>query len=207
MLNQKRKALNQGIITIPFLLVLIIILFFILSFLQLALVLTHVSVTQYMSYSTARKFSLSAQDKEVQQDNAIAQYKQLRDQFFQPQAYTGRSGEWFFITKGIHKDDNLGKLRDQTIYTETNTIRKRFYGVNLHFITFILKLRIPFLIDDDRGGGVQVRVSSFLGRESSQDECNKFHEARAEKIKEECPSCQNIKTPLLSNSKGGDNGC
>ena len=103
MLNKKRKALNQGIITIPFLLVLIIILFFILSFLQLALVLTHVSVTQYMSYSTARKFSLSAQDLGVQQDNAVAQYRQLRDQFFKPQAYTGRSGEWFSITTGIDK--------------------------------------------------------------------------------------------------------
>ena len=93
---QKNQTTNQhGMVTIPFLLVSMILIFLILSFLFLNMTLVHVSITQYMSYSTARKFFLAYDSQSDQQISATAHYKKLRDSFFSSNAYTGQSGDWF----------------------------------------------------------------------------------------------------------------
>ena len=206
-MEKRHKKRNQGIITLPFLLVLVIVLFFTLSFLMLAMTLVHVTVTQYMTYSSARKLSLAGESSVTQLAGAMSHYEKLREQFFKPSAHTGKPGDWFFIQEQL-KEKELQYSSVQAEYSKnTPHPQQRFYGVNTSFTTLALNLKIPFLMEDDSDDiNKQVRVSSFLGREPSLAECEEFHEKKREKIKEKCnPSdCPHIKPP---EEFKGDNGC
>ncbi|MCZ0933060.1 MAG: hypothetical protein OXJ52_07910 [Oligoflexia bacterium] len=202
---KKRKKNNQGIITIPFLLVLVIVLFFTLAFLMLAMTLAHVTVTQYMTYSSARKLSLGGEKGQAQLDSAVSHYAKLRGQFFKSSAHTGNTGDWFYIQPALADDEQQYSIQED--YPESNAYRKRFYGINTRFQTLALNLKIPFLIESDSDQiNKPVRVSSFLGREPSQAECVEFHEERVKKIEQLCNNsdCPDIKEPEKSE---GDNGC
>ena len=201
---KKQKKNNQGIITIPFLLVLVIVLFFTLSFLMLAMTLAHVTVTQYMTYSSARKFSLAGESPSIQLDGAVLHYETLRGRFFKPDAHTGKTGDWFFIQEKLVDTEQQYSIQGD--YPES-TPKKRFYGINTRFQTLALNLKIPFLIKNDSDQiNEPVRVSSFLRREPSQAECKDFHKDKREKIKDKCSpaNCLHIKEP---EEFEGDNGC
>ena len=203
-MKKKQKKNNRGIITIPFLLVLVIVLFFTLSFLMLAMTLSHVTVTQYMAYSSARKLSLAGLNKNTQLDTAIDHYQILRERFFKPTAYTGQTGDWFYIQEGLVDTEQQYSIQGD--YPES-TAQKRFYGVNTRFQALALNLKIPFIIENDNAQiNEPVRISSFLGREPSQKECKDFHEKKAQKIQALCNNtdCPNITEPVISK---GDNGC
>ena len=201
-LSHRQK--ERGFITIPFLLISLILLFLILSFLFLNMTLVHISITQYMSYSSARRLFLSNKSELRQVNSTIDHYSKLRSQLFSPQVYRGDSGDWFFIPENIDKRNNVG-TNAVNFYPEKNTYRNRFYGVNLLFKTFVLKLKIPMLIaSEDKP--LSARVSSFLGREPSQKECEEFHKQKYEEIKKLCSEtdCPGIKPPDFEDP---DNGC
>lgn len=204
--NKKPEIKSQrGMVTIPFLLVSMILIFLILSFLFLNMTLVHVSITQYMSYSTARKLFLASNSRGEQHQSTIDYYRDLRAKFFKPNTYTGRSGDWFAITSEI-ETTNLGD-NVYGVYKQTNKARERFYGVNLGFKTFILKLKIPFLSQkSDRF--LEARVSSFLGREPSKNECVDFMEKKYESLQIKCSSsdCPGIAKVDISTALP-DNGC
>ena len=202
---KQRKKSNQGIITIPFLLVLVIILFFTLAFLMLAMTLSHVTVTQYMTYSSARKLSLAGKNRVAQLDSAVSHYTKLRGQFFKLSAYMGNTGDWFYIQPTLEPNEQQYSIQGD--YPESNTYRKRFYGVNTRFQALLLNLKIPFLIESDSDQiNEPVRISSFLGREPSQEECIEFHKQKTQEIEKLCSNsdCPDIKKPEKSQ---GDNGC
>lgn len=209
MKKRKVKKCNKGIITIPFLLVLVIILFLTLSFLGLIMTFVHISVSQYMSYSTARRLLLSQEDIADQKNMAVAHYEKLRKEFFAPDAHTGRPGDWFSISKTIDPAHHVGL---QSSFPDSNTYRKMFYGAGLNFSSIILKFQIPGLIKDDGPPIPPMRILSFLGREPSQGECElKFNKKRGDKI---CQLAQDRGIPMsdcakdLINASGkGDNGC
>lgn len=203
--KKKSQIKNQrGMVTIPFLLVSMILIFFILSFLFLNMTLVHISVTQYMSYSTARRLALAGESSAAQVQSAINHYQELRAEFFSPNAYIGRPGDWFEI-KPVIEDKDIGTQYDR--YPEfENDDRKRFYGITLLFKTFVLKLKIPFLSEGaDRS--LSAGVSSFLGREPSQEECETFIEKKHEELAKRCSNnyCPNIKPP--DPLPKPDNGC
>ena len=204
-MGKKRIKNNQGIVTLPFLLVLVIVLFFTLSFFMLAMTLTHVTVTQYMTYSSARKLFLAERAPQRQLESAVNHYESLRSNFFKPNAYSGGTGDWFYIQQALIPGEQQYSVQGD--YPESNTFRQRFYGINVKFKATVLNLKIPFLIEDGSDEIQEtVRVSSFLGREPSQAECRDFHEEKAKKIKELCSNsdCPDITEPPLST---GDNGC
>ena len=198
---------KKGMVTIPFLLVSMILLVLILFFLFLNMTLTHVSITQYMSYSTARNLSLAFESSGTQANNAKSHYIELRDKFFGQGTYTEKSGAWFEITDTIEKE-NIGAQYGS--YPELNpdaSNRKRFYGVSLKFKSNALKLKIPFLSqgqDTPLGG----RVSSFLAREPSTAECRVFMEKKYEVLGKKCNAteCPGIEAVDTSSWKP-DNGC
>ena len=202
---QKNQIKNQqGMVTIPFLLVSMILIFLILSFLFLNMTLVHISITQYMSYSTARKFFLASDSQSDQQKSAEDHYKKLRDNLFSSTAYTGQSGDWFNIPAQIEAE-NIGGEAYSLYPQRANDQRERFYGVNLLFETRILKLKIPFLSQGD-DKALNARVSSFLGREPSEEECKDFMKKKYEELAGKCPpeDCPNIKQ---AETFEPDNGC
>lgn len=204
--KQKFKAREAGMVTIPFLLVSMILIFLILSFLFLNMTLAHVSITQYMSYSTARKLFLADETEADQQKAAQDHYSQLRTQFFNPSAHTGNTGDWFEIPLEL-EDKNTGTQYSN--YPERgNNDRKRFYGVIVQFTTHILRLKVPFLSEGNEkalGGG----IGSFLGREPSMGECYAFMEKKYESLAKRCnkSDCPNIQKPRGVDAYKGDNGC
>ena len=208
MLSIKKYQLShqKGMVTIPFLLVSMILIFLILSFLFLNMTLVHVSITQYMSYSSARRFFLASEAQPDQMVSAKEHYRALRDDFFSPNTYTGRSGDWFDITDQLD-DRKIGSGVSGEYPQTGNSDRNRFYGVNLLFETFILKLKIPFL-SQGQDTPLQARVSSFLGREPSEDECKTFLEEKYKYLADQCSQtdCPHIKKVEIAPPKP-DNGC
>ena len=204
-ISKKNKKSNKGIVTIPFLLVLFIILFLTLSLLGVAMTLVHISVSQYMSYSTARKLSLSGKSELDQKDKAEAHYKQLREQFFAPNAFT-QATDWFKISKTLNKQQQLGSFPGDFLNDSSKKAgyRRMFYGAGMDFSTRILKLEVPGLLEGN-AKAPPLRIISFLGREPSKDECQEFNEKRGLRIKAHFNyghfDDQKVKT------REGDNGC
>ena len=198
------KSHVSGMVTIPFLLVSVILLYLILSFFFLNMTFVHISVTQYMSYSTARKLALGNESLDKQYEVAQDHYKKLREKFFN-KAYTKNDhSEWFFITEEL-KENKIGSSV-YGMYPQINIERERFYGINLLFQNFVLRLNIPFLSQGSDTSDLQTRVSSFLGREASEQECKIFMKKKSQQLAKQCPNsmCHNIREAI-----GGDpdNGC
>ena len=192
---------NKGIVTIPFLLVLIIILFFILSFFGLAMTFAHISASQYIAYSTARRFSLGGESKASQKASAVNHYKNLRAQFFRPNAHTGASGDWFAITEELDPINHLGFIGG---FNDPHPSRKMFFGAGLQFQSQIAKFRLPFLIKNSSSHS-SARIISFLGREPSRSECEDFNKQRGRKIYDQGYSFVDVSA--INGTGEGDNGC
>jgi len=115
--------------------------------------LAHVSVTQYMSYSTARRLSLGDKSQIDQAQSAKRYYQRLRGQFFKSSAHAGQQGQWFLINPRLEPlDQRTGYLKG---YVDShfmgggpNDSEGMFYGAGLSFESRILNFSIPFLIKD-----------------------------------------------------------
>ena len=198
---------NKGMITVAFLFVFVIIFFFFLIFFCLVISFAHISATQYMSYSTARRLSLAGESEPRQREQAKDHYNKLRAKFFDLDAHTGATGDWFHIPPTFDSaSENFLGFEPFDDFPD-GPDRDRFYGAGLKFISRITGFRIPLLMEEDFPPTEAV-VMSFLGREPSKAECQDFNERRGDEIKREYAS-----SPVSSfdvnavNSVEGDNGC
>ena len=202
---------NQGMITMPFLVVLCIVLFFVFSLFGLAMTFVHISVSQYLSYSTARKLSLGGITQADQKDQAVQHYATLRGRFFSPQAHQGGT-DWFLIDSQLDANKNLGFTGAAGRYTDSHPYRNMFYGAGLNFSSNRLVFKIPFLVKGATPSGLSnpARVLSFLGREPSQTECE--DQFNKDKVKTHICSAYSLPSPCEVSKqenlrKKGDNGC
>ena len=205
---------NKGILTLSFLLVLVIIFFFFLAFFSLVMTFAHVSVSQYMSYSAARRLSLAGEDKQRQKEQAKEQYEKLRAWFFEPSAHAGNPGDWFNIPQTIDVGSSLGFVPPGTFPGEGGTDRNMFYGASFVFTSYITKFQIPSLMEKGNFSSINANIRSFLGREPSKDECqNNFNKERGNKIRDKYSSVPNFGAfvPYFNvnvvNEVEDDNGC
>jgi len=166
-LNKNQK----GVITIQFLIVLIIILFFIMSFLGLSLTLVKGSIVQYLTYSSARSLSLGNESLAAQTDYAKLKYASLREKLFSNKYQS--SGEWFFVPA-------VPEIGFNENYTD-RSLRKMFYGAFVSFISTRTNFKIPFLTDQE-DGELHTTIGSYLGREVSEQECEAFNNQRMRHI-------------------------
>lgn len=196
---------NRGMVTIPFLLVLIIILFFILSFFGLAMSFAHISVVQYMSYSSARNYSLGGISHSDQENETKIHYKNLRKTFFDPTAHTGAPGDWMSIDSKLQRGvrNSFGDPGGFPNWNSNPARYTMFYGVSILFVTNIVLLGIPFLSNRRHTTGQRIRVSSFLGRQASQEECRSLNGRRANAIFQK----YNLNPRNVSLIGGEDNAC
>lgn len=216
---------NKGMVTIPFLMVSAIILFFVMAFFGLAWTLAHVSVVQYMTYSSARKYSLAGEDKTGQKGAGEKHYMQLRgaypnkSSFFKGNSYRNND-DWLFISPDLQFPANIGKSQGWRPPPDPR-LRNMFYGVTAEFKTSIAKLRIPFLTlpPDPANPGYDIKgnpihdlegkpmlVHSFLGREPSGDECKVFNDKRLDEIEKKFRQ-RGIRYIRPQTPDKGDNGC
>ena len=191
-------ANERGVITLQFLIVLIIVLFFIFSFLGLSLTLVNGSAVQYLTYSSARKLSLGDTTLDAQQEQAELQYSKLREKLFKDKYVSAQ--DWFQISA-------TPRLGFNESYTSIDrSYRYMFYGASAKFLSIRTNFKIPFLTDED-DGELSTTISSYLGREVTKAECENFNSIRMAKI---CAiykaqigggACESPQVTL------GDNGC
>lgn len=202
---------NRGILTVQFILATFISLFMVITFFALALTFVHISATQYMSYSTARRLSLGGIDKDQQRTKAVMHYSQLRSKLFDPSAY--KPGDWFEISTALNKDSDLGFASNcpgSTInagYSETSPERCLFYGARIEFKSNVTNFRIPGLINT-KTVHKTANVMSFLGREPSRKECSNFFDRKELEIKSHWIMKNGMNWGNIDDiAQTGDNGC
>ena len=187
MRRSEKSLKEQGIVTIAFLLVSIIVMSFMLYFFKLCVTLTHISIVQYISYSTARKLYLGRQGKETEaKEIANNHYIELRQKFFKNKYLSDDlDQDWFYIYPSLTEEGGqMGFFSMGTAIPETSPYRKMFYGIGSPFGTDVFEINIPFLTDvEKQDDQPPIIISSFLGREPSAKECEEFFEKREEAIK------------------------
>ena len=159
--------MKKGFVTIQFLLAFIIVMFFVQSFLGLSLTLTHGTLVQYISYSSARKLSLGSTNKSIQIQGAEDKYEELRETFFK-QNYKESSGEWFSIPRSVDVGDFNNDYEDSPQH-----YRLMFYGASVPFTSRVFNFQVPFITNGAKQD-LKTTIASYLGREPSQGECEVF---------------------------------
>ena len=211
MAEYRERGGERGIVTIAFMLVLIIVMFFMLYFFKLCLALTHVSIVQYISYSTARKLYLGGESQSIQTDMAKEDYKKLRNEkFFKQAIYTDSSPnatDWFYLAPDLESAGSKIGFNNNII--DTSKYRQMFYGVGIAFFPHIFDFSIPFLTDPSSpSSDTAFPISSYLGREPSQAECEDFFKLeRKDKILVDFSGLASIDNPPVLKNIKGDNGC
>ena len=191
MLQKKSLLKNEdGVVAIQFLFVLIISMFFLLSFFGLCLTLTVGSSVQYLTYSTSRALLLADENPSTQQERARIKYQELRAQFFKDKFNSDT--EWFNIPNQVETGFNSS-------YDESGNFRNMFYGAYINFKSTLTNFKIPLLTDAD-DGELNTTVGSYLGREPSQTECEQFSAKRQGEL------CGMYGFPCAGNTPT-DNGC
>lgn len=162
MLRQKNH--RKGIVTIPFLIAFVIVMFLILSFFRLTLTLTYASVVQYISYSSARRLSLGDMDKNTQISKGEEKYSQLSSELLKQSA-------WFDVPASPQTGFNTDYVESGLEY------RNLFYGTFVPFTSNLISFRIP-LLTEDGDQGLTTTIGSYLGRDPSKEDCKNFNEEK-----------------------------
>jgi hypothetical protein len=194
---------ERGSITTDFLFALVLVTGFSGILLALSLTLTVVEVTQYITYASARNYYASHYNGDAQEILATQKHQELISHpVFAPLFSNG----WFEIQRNPTVGSAALQNPNRVILNGGNDT---FYGTSTEFLANMLDFEIPFYGSTaSEDGGFRTRVASYLGRESTFVECQRFITQRWERIKELHQSYQNGDYP-----QGGrffemfDNGC
>lgn len=179
------QSTKKGFVTIQFLIAFGIIMFFVQAFIGLSLTLTHATLVQYLSYSSARKLSLGGLSRADQHRQAEEQYSTLRQAFFKTQYRSGKR-EWFEVAT----DPNLGF--DTEYEDSPNRYRLMFYGVSASFTSYVFNFHAPFIMQGSKKD-LKTKVASYMGREPSRQECLRFFKQAKKKVCEKYNmSCEGL---------------
>lgn len=194
---KKFKKSERGVLTVQFMVVIVLVLFFVISFFGLTMTLVYSSLTQYLTYASARKLSLGGPNKDQQEIVGKLKYQTIRQGLF-GSAFQPGGTDWF----GIPNEAEVGF---NTAYSDQESgmpgARRLFYGSFVLFQSNISNFTVPFLTDKD-GGDLNTTVGSYLGREPSKEECENFLSTAPFPTSEYSGVSSFSPTPFFS-----DNGC
>lgn len=162
---------EKGIITIDFIFAFVLVMGFGALMFSLALTLTLVEVTQYITFASSRAFYASHVAPENQERLALMKYEELT---LHPAVKTLFSNGWFSIQ---HPPDvgNLS-LKFPEYRPSDPEDPNLFWGVGTRFIARMLDFHLPFYGSttsegDGSGDGFNTYIASYLGREVTAREC------------------------------------
>lgn len=164
---------EKGILTLDFLFASMVVFGFSAIIFSFGMTLSVVEVVQYISFSTARTYSLAHLNESEQKKQAEKKFQTLiTDPAIQPLLSAG-----WFSTSGVKIDDFNDDYSPQAD-------DENFIGAQIPFSAPILYKRIPLIgttgTDPD---GFNAIIQSFLGREPTFQECQTFINARGERFK------------------------
>lgn len=178
-LSRKSMVLSEeGIVTIDFIFAFMLMLGFGALMFSLALTLTMVEVTQYVTFAAARNFYGAHIIPPAQETLALQKYAELTNQSALKALY---SNGWFSIKNPPDVGDLSLKFSD---YQPTDSRDPNlFWGVGTSFVARMLDYQIPIYGSttnegDGSGDGFGTYIASYLGREVTTNECINFSRQR-----------------------------
>ena len=184
--NSRRIKNHQGFMAMDFIFAMVLVLSFTVLLFAMALTLTTIEVTQYLTYSAARTYLAGHVNHQSQKELSQNKFLSLMNS---PALSSLYNNNWF----------ELGSKADPTHegdFTEANPFVgdpypkadvNLFTGVITKFSAKILDMNILFLgSTSPKGSGTgedfQVTIGSYMGREVTQSECSDFVNKRWEAI-------------------------
>ena len=162
---------EDGILTLDFIFASLVVFAFSAIIFSFCMTLSIVEVVQYVSFSTARLYSLGHMNENEQNTLAEEKYTQLTTN---PALATLFTSGWFEVRPVILSDFNAEFSADPS--ADSNT----FIGARIPFSAPILYKRIPIVgttaSDPD---GFTANIQSFLAKEPNFDDCQSFMLQRA----------------------------
>lgn len=176
------KRNNQkGFMTVDFIFAFVLVMGFFVIMFTLTMTLTVVEVTQYITFASARSYSVSHINEARQREEGFNKFKQLTENpVLQPLFTNG----WFEIdlTTPI-----IGDVSDiKTDYGKQPFGINLFRGTGTNFKAKILDFRVPFFgstTNESEGEGFKTFIGSYLSREVTFGECRNFNNGRWDAIK------------------------
>ena len=205
----KRLAGNKGSLAVQFIFSFMLVFGFMVGFFYLSLTLVVGELVQYGVYSSSRYLFLAHKTAKEQENQAKQKYEKLLFNRQEQGIFKFR----FFGAITAQKPFNLKRqpgvgLNDTGMNFPVHPLRNLFYGVWTEYQPKGLELKVPFWGDSVKGaqpGLFDSVISSYLGREPSQEECKKFTEERWAAIKK--LTRPNFPIPQNSYNSVFDNGC
>ncbi|MCB0377143.1 MAG: hypothetical protein KDD33_01495 [Bdellovibrionales bacterium] len=185
---------QEGILTLDFLFAGLMVFAFSAILFSFAITFTVVEVVQYISFASARNYSLAHLNEAKQRERATEKYQQLAgDKRLTPLVESG----WFTIGQPA-----IGNFNDEYPNSSEFGDSQNFIGVKIPFGAPILYKRLPILGSTGTDPeGFTANIVSYLARHPTFQECQDFANQRIQGI-----------TSLGYNAQGGvvvimDNGC
>lgn len=161
---------QRGLITVDFVFAIVLILGFSALSFVLSFTLSVASVVQYITFATARNYTVAHITNGDQEERAAAKYKELINHpVFKP-----------LFTNGWYQVDAEPTIGDHTRvipgFEAAAQDSNKFWGTGTSFIAKVLDFRIPFFgatnpDGDGTGSAFKTYMGSYLGREPSTKEC------------------------------------
>lgn len=189
---------QRGALTLDFVFALIVVGGISIVLLSLSFTLFVSQIGQYVAFATSRVYFAGHISKEKQTELAEQKFQQLmRDPNIR--RFFGKG--WFDLT--YEKSDDFAN--EYSSESEKDV----FIGTRLNFKASILNTPIPVIGSGDNEGAFSTKLTSFLGREPSDQECWDFIKERWNLIQALVPEAANL------GQQGGagdyvpltDNGC
>ena len=170
---------SKGSLTIQFMFGFVLVMCFILIFLNITLTLVASEITQYITYAASRSLFLAHGDEAAQERSAREKYLELTNKPHIKKFLGG--GKVFEIASDLGSD-NLGVNTSFSV-SSINQEPNLFYGVWTDFTPKMLDVEMPWGSVDEEDAFFKTVIGSYLGREPSHTECLEFFEKRWEFIK------------------------
>lgn len=172
---------SGGFVTTEFLFAVIIAFGMTLATFALTFTLSTVEIAQYIVYSSARAQAAGNMNIEAQKKSAQLKYEtlSLKSSF----SNLFQNG-WFTLSKPADLEIRSGNGENFEKDYAGSDLAYDFQGVRATFTANVLEMQLPLLgkIQPDDDNGFRTRLTAFLIREPSMQECNDFMEARKEKL-------------------------
>jgi hypothetical protein len=194
MRNRRILTNNRGSMSMDFIFALVLVVGFTAIFGAMALTLSAVESIQYIAFSTSRVYNAAHLSQEKQNELAETKFAQLRESQGLKQFL---NNNWFDL-----------KLRVGNFSEEYQKVdpRDNLEGIVIDVTAKLLEIRIPFFGQTtSEEDGFQARVTSFLGREPTSEECARFNSERWQVIQDLIPNAD--RAPSDAYTALMDNGC
>ncbi|MCB0348217.1 MAG: hypothetical protein KDD37_05245 [Bdellovibrionales bacterium] len=190
---------ERGSLTIDFLFATVLVMGVSGLLFALCFTLTVVEISQYIAFASSRNYYGSNFNEQVQISQAEEKFNQLV--YDSPWKVLFKKDGWFAL-----KYINTGDFRSE-YPNDIDEDNAKFWGTILEIQSKVLDFKIPFYGSTNPEDNMfKAKITSFLGREPSAEECVNFHNERFDKIKRLNSKFQG-NVPNTNVKSFYDNGC